>query len=499
MSPARQLADLVCAAQARRDAGDWPAALRLFGAAAEQAPGDGTIQHNMALGNYALGRPAPALRHADAAIGRAPRLWQSHALRARISRGAGDVDGCSASLQTVLAIDPGNATARLGLADLALNEFGDAGAAATLVAPLHVQPAHAADAELTILMARLYDRDGLDAAALSKRLQTFAAANLHLAPVARGRRQGKRLRVGLLSPMLSASPVHALTFSTFAALAPTHDLVAFNRGYREDWATAAFRAICADWHDVQAIDAPALAVAIATAEIDILFDLGGWSDPVGLKALSARPARRILTWVGGQSATTGLAAIDGWIGDRWQNPSACDALYSEPVWRISGGYVDYTAPPALAPARRAQGARRGVVLAGNPVKIGAELMKSWPVGVGRVTLLDRRYRHAATRARVTGLLATAGVAVDAVIAPEGHGAYLAALGGFEAMVDTRPYCAGLTAIEAMALGLKVLVPGPPGRLFSERHQLSHARTAGRNPRLAGAIARGIAAMAAIGR
>jgi hypothetical protein len=44
----------------------------------------------------------------------------------------------------------------------------------------------------------------------------------------------------------------------------------------------------------------------------------------------------------------------------------------------------------------------------------------------------------------------------------------------------------------MALGLAVLPAGPPGRLFSARHQLSHARTAGRNPALARQVAELIA-------
>lgn len=499
MSTSADQIDLLQQAQVRRDAGDWSSALRLFGAAAEHAPWDASIQHNIAVGHFALGRPAVALRHAKAALGRAPLLWQSHALKARISRAAGDVEGCEASLDTVLAIDPGNATARLGLADLELNEFGDAAAAAVRVEPLRTDRKHAADAELTLLMARLYDRGGASAHALSQRLMAFSAHYLTLAPLPKRPRRAGRLRVGLLSPLLSASPVHALTFSTFAALAPTMDLVAFSRGYREDWATAAFRAICREWREVQALEAEALAVTIADADIDVLFDLGGWSDPVGLKALAARPARQILTWVGGQSATTGLTMVDGWIGDEWQNPRDCDDLYTEPAIRIAGGYADYTPPPALAAAHRAQGLRRGVVLAGNPVKIGSETTRCWPAGVDRITLLDRRYRHERTLARVSALLAAAGIAVDAVIVPEGHAAYLQALGGFAAMVDTRPYGAGLTAVEAMALGVMVLSPGPAGRLFSERHQQSHARTRGRNPRLAGEIARRITAMAGVDR
>jgi predicted O-linked N-acetylglucosamine transferase (SPINDLY family) len=481
-----QLSGLLVLAQQRRDAGDWSAARRLFGSAADLAPADASIRHNLALSDFALGQSVDALGHAEAAILRSPRQWQSHALAARIQRAGGDIDGCRASLAAVLAIDPGNGTARVAMADLEINEFGDAPGAVALVAPLRDDARHAADAELTTLMALLYERQGISADVLSERLKRFSADHLRMPPAERGgTKLGRgRVRVGLLSPLFSASPVHALTYSTFAALASQFDLVAFNRSAREDWATAQFRGLCRGWHDAALLDAAGLAGLIAAESIDVLFDLGGWSDAVGLRAVSARPARRIFTWVGGQSATTGLTAIDGWIGDAWQNPVACDGLYSEPVRRIAGGYVDYSPPPILASVAAAQGRQSGFVLAGNPVKIGPELVRHWPDGVTRVTLLDRRYRHPRTRARVTALLAAGGICVDAVIAPEGHGAYLSALSRFAAMVDTRPYGGGLTAIEAMTLGLEVISTAAAGRLFSERHQASHAHTAGRNPGLA---------------
>jgi predicted O-linked N-acetylglucosamine transferase (SPINDLY family) len=490
---ADQLSELLLQAQRRRNAGDWPAAQKLFAYAAGLAPADPSIQHNLALSQFALGQPDAALRHVEAAILRAPRQWQSHVLAARIQRARGEIDACCVSLTAVLALDPGNGSARIAMADLEINEFGDSQNATALVLPLRGHGHHAADAELTTLMALFYDREDISAEVLSDRLKRFSADHLRLPPAisqasAQRSRGRARLRVGLLSPLLSSSPVHALTYSTFAALASDFDLIAFNRSSKEDWATVQFRALCCGWHDVASLGAEDLAGVIAGEAIDVLFDLGGWSDAVGLRALSARPARRILTWVGGQSATTGLTNTDGWIGDTWQNPVACDGLYTEPVLRMVGGYVDYTPPPVLASVVAAQGRQSGVVLAGNPVKIGAELIRHWPAGVTRVSLLDRRYRHPRTLARVTALLTAAGIAIDAVIAPNGHRDYLAALSRFATLVDTRPYGAGLTAIEAMALGLDVRSTASEGRLFSQRHQASHAHTTGRNPGLARQIA-----------
>jgi predicted O-linked N-acetylglucosamine transferase (SPINDLY family) len=79
------------------------------------------------------------------------------------------------------------------------------------------------------------------------------------------------------------------------------------------------------------------------------------------------------------------------------------------------------------------------------------------------------------------------VRIDEIIVPQGHAEYLRALAGMKAVINTAPYSGGLTTIEAMALGVEIITPSGAGKLFCERHHLSHRVTAGRNPALAGAI------------
>jgi predicted O-linked N-acetylglucosamine transferase (SPINDLY family) len=88
---------------------------------------------------------------------------------------------------------------------------------------------------------------------------------------------------------------------------------------------------------------------------------------------------------------------------------------------------------------------------------------------------------------VVALLERAGVRIDEIIVPQGHAEYLRALAGMKAVINTAPYSGGLTTIEAMALGVEIITPSGAGKLFCERHHLSHRVTAGRNPALAGAI------------
>lgn len=474
-----ELPTILAAAQSSRDAGDWPEAIRLFRSAESLAPSAAPIKHNLAQAYLAKGETRLAQDCAQAALRLDPALWQSRAILAKAHRASGSIAAAEAEWRHLLASSPGNPIALLGLADILMNELGDPEAASSAVAPLRSSPAHEADAELTMLMASLYTgRDSPER--LSQRLRAFSESHLRVPRLpARRLRRGSR-RIGLLSPLFSASPVYYLTFSSLAAMACSHDLIFLNRGSREDHATASFREIAADWHDLAGIEPEPLASRLAGFELDILFDLGGWSDVAALKALSSKPAARMYKWVGGQSATTGLDMFDGWIGDLWQSPQEDGGLYAEPLLNIPGGYADYTPPPSLAAL--AELPKKGAALVGNPAKIGPATLAAWPEGVDRVRLIDRRYAHERPRARVMDLLARAGIAVEAVIVPEGHVGYLRALAGCEAIVNTQPYSAGLTAVEAHRLGVRLL-SGPAGRLFCSRHHLSHARTGGSNPNL----------------
>jgi predicted O-linked N-acetylglucosamine transferase (SPINDLY family) len=475
-----ELQQILQAAQARRDGGQWEQAARLFRRAEMLAPADAAIKHNLALVSFAKGDPLGARAAAERAVKVRPGLWQSHALLARLYAGAGDPGGAEISWRTVLAHSPGNGTALLGLADLTMNEFADPAAAVALVAPLMHDPVNSADATLTNLMASLYL--GTESAeAISARLKAFSRASLRIPPLPQRQPRAGRRRVGVMSPFLSASPAYYLSYSGLAALAQAHDLVFFSRGTRFDRATERLRALGGTWIEAAHVEPAQLAQRIADADIDVLIDMGGWSDVPGLRALSAKPAPRIYKWVGGQSATTGLDMIDGWIGDEWQSPPALQSLYAEPLVSIAGGYADYTPPEGIAALAALP--KKGAALVGNPAKIGEAMFAYWPSGVDVVTLIDRRYIHDRVRDRVTELLGRHGIRVDRVVTPSGHDAYLRAVAGHEAIVNTQPYSAGLTAVEALAMGVKLLAGGEAGKLFCARHHLSHLQTKGGNPKL----------------
>ena len=210
-------------------------------------------------------------------------------------------------------------------------------------------------------------------------------------------------------------------------------------------------------------------------------------DPVALSALSAKPAKKLYKWVGGQSVTTGLKSFDGFLTDRYQTPKGSDALYSEPLIRLKSGYVTYTPPPYLpTPQLPASGATPVPITLGiiaNPGKVSRAFLadlahrhqrwqnnSSSPVNL---CFIDYRYQHPDVRQRVQA--AFEGVEIK-FVSPASHLAYLTAVSALDATIDTWPYSGGLTTIEALAVGVPAYTH--LGELFCERHTHAHCRYAG---------------------
>jgi predicted O-linked N-acetylglucosamine transferase (SPINDLY family) len=465
------LFELTKLAQAARDRNAWGEASSLYRQALAIAPKRADLWHNLGLSLVGAGQHEHAITVCQQALALAPSLWQSKILVAKSYAQLGDAPAAMDQYLSVLLQDKTNPSALLGAANLELNIFGNPKGANALVAPLLANPDYAMDAQLTNLMSRLYDRPKNDTAYhLTHDVMAFAKAHLQLpgfvmrAPSERTITR-KRPRVGLLSNQFGVSPVYFLTMSGWRKVAKGSEIVVFNRGHQADWATAQFQAIASEWIGVQHQEATTLAKTIYESDIDVLYDLGGWMDPVGLQALSLRPARVQYKWVGGQSITTGLDCFDGWIGDAYQSPLRLRHLYSEPLINIDGGYCSYSAPEYLPKSARSKNPTPCVF--SNPAKVSQAFLSYLLQKRIAPVFIHRQYRYPQVQARIVGALAELGNAVR-FVCPSTHQEALAAVNEHAVMLDTFPYSSGLTAREAIAMGTQVRVIYT-GELFCERH------------------------------
>lgn len=487
LTPADQLQ--VQQADRLRQAGQWADALLAYRSLPRPVAQLADIQHNMALCCLNLADHAGVLAHARAALSTRPDAPATRLLQAKAER---QLDSQSPRPQQTLLdlvrrLDEKphrNMTAlehtvmghaRLDLAEIALNLDCDAVRSAQWVEPLLGQPAFAERAHLSHIIASLYSRDESDER-FHQRVLDFASRHLQAPAQASGqparRRVRSRPRVGIVSPMLHASPLFFLCGEALKALSTTHDLVFFSRGRKSDWATEVLRGISTEWHAAAGWDTAALYRHEFSAELDVLLEMGGWMDPDSMRAANGRPAMRQFKWVGGQAMTSGLDCFDGFIADQWQIPRQAEWLYTEPIVRLKGGYVRFTPPPDFeAASRRADKGVWGFI--GNPVKVVADGVNTLQKAIrahGRpacLRFIDRRYRHANVVHRIEALFGQSGIPCE-FLAPPTNAEFLEEVSRLSAMIDTSPYSAGLTAREALGLGVPIL-SYPRSKLFSSLH------------------------------
>ena len=159
------------------------------------------------------------------------------------------------------------------------------------------------------------------------------------------------LRLGFLSPDLRRHPVGYFLVRVLENLdRRAFEVICYhNRADGDDY-THRLAAASDHWHEVAGLADERLAAQIRGDRIDILFDLSGHTSGHRLLVFARRPAPIQITWIG-YVGTTGLAAIDYLIADRFHVPPGAETHYREKVLRMPDGYVCFD-PPAEAPAGR---------------------------------------------------------------------------------------------------------------------------------------------------
>lgn len=456
------------------------------------------VDHAQALCLVGLGKMDEAIQMLDSALLKDPGHWASSLMKARLLTHQRRVDDAQQILKQYANHPEAGLEAKLDLGLLELSDLGNPLAAREYLEPLLSQAPVAEKAQAAWWVSNLYDRD-CTALQLTQHLNRFAREHLCASEAdsqlfnafkakAPARMFTKRRRVGLISPLFTASPVYFLTISTLRAMAQQADLVFYDRNEKKgDWATQQFKAIAALWRPCHQHAPLQLAELMVQDQLDAVIDLGGWMDWGGLKALAYRPAPRQIKWVGGQSTSTGMSCFDGFVCDEWHVPDNLAHLYSEPLIRVPGGYADYTPPvymPAPVPMSKRSG---GYGVISNPNKLSRAFFAHLAMNVlpkvmqGNASLLfiERRFQREPLRERVLQELASHGFAQARAahakgyikfLAPCNHPEFLHCLSHLTALIDTFPYSSGLTAAEADALEVPIAVRS--GELFCERH--SHA-------------------------
>jgi len=283
-------------------------------------------------------------------------------------------------------------------------------------------------------------------------------------PHANERDPMRRLRIGYVSPDFRHHPVGRFILP----LLESHDrrqVEVF--GYCQlavpDQLTAKLRSHTDTWRNITALSDQQAAELIRQDRIDILVDLAGHTADNRLLVFARKPAPVQVTYLG-YPTTTGLAAIDYRLSDRYLKPDQSDDPYfTEQSIRLEGTYWCYE--PSLVnqavnelPALSAKTITLGCL--NNFCKVSPAALETW---AGLLNKLDDsrlvlHSGHGSHRERVIRLMADRGIAADRLeivgrVSPE---EYFKTYQRIDIALDPFPFAGGTTTCDALWMGVPVV-------------------------------------------
>ena len=282
---------------------------------------------------------------------------------------------------------------------------------------------------------------------------------------------GQKIRIGYLSPDLRN---HVVLRFSFALLKyydhDSFEVYCYTRGAQDEM-SAAVAKLVDQWRDLSAYSAGEAARCIYEDQIDILFDLSGHTRDGCLPILAYRPAPVQLSGIG-YFATTGLSAVDYFLGDRYldrgteENESQIisSPAFSEKLLLLPHSHFCYT---PLCKADVSAGApckKKGYISYGcfnNFTKVTDELLVIWQqiirsVPHSRLLLKAEIFHTQEGRQLVKKRLLQAGFDLQQVEMRGTSLDYLHEYNDIDIALDTYPYPGGGTTCDALYMGVPVI-------------------------------------------
>jgi predicted O-linked N-acetylglucosamine transferase (SPINDLY family) len=397
------------------------------------------------------------------------------------------LDEAADCFRRMLAIEPQNAVGWHNLAAILL-ELGNAEEAAEAYdTALQYKPDYV-QAYSNRLTCEQYRTSGSPESLLALSIgwdECFARAAPQL-PAYQRHAPSSRLRIGFVSPDFYRAPAGYFLTGLLEALAREPvDVFLYSDTPRSDDLTQRMQTAATGWRDVRGKPDAEVASLIRMEQIDVLVDLAGHSKGNRLGVFALRAATMQITWAG-YAGTTGLAAMDYLLADRFEVPDGCEAIYRERVLRMPHDYICYLPPHYAPPVAQLPASTNGYVTFAafhNAAKCGSDAIALWAqamlaVPASRIVLKYRKLDQPQVRNRILRGFADHGITADRITI-EGtspHGAMLARYNDVDMGLDSPIYSGGLTTCEALWMGVPVVTL--PGQTFARRHSLSHLSNVG---------------------
>ena len=294
-----------------------------------------------------------------------------------------------------------------------------------------------------------------------------AAAASHLLSITAGSQQvgvaGRKLRIGFLSPDFRQHVV--LCFSYVLVTHYDHEqfaVFAYMTG-PEDAYSAQVAQRVDGWRNLQGLAPEAAARQIRADGIDILIDLAGHTRGNTLPILSWRPAPVQVSGIG-YFASTGLAAVDYFLGDRYLDDKSTAAAFTETVLALPQSHFCYRPLQAVPVTTDIPWLRNGYITFGsfnNFTKVNDRVLACWrailaAVPGSHLLLKASIFDSEEGRKEAEARLIAAGLDLARVERRGISRDYLREYGDLDIALDTFPYPGGGTSCDALYMGVPLV-------------------------------------------
>ncbi|HEY0760295.1 MAG TPA: tetratricopeptide repeat protein [Acidisarcina sp.] len=431
------------------------------------------------LGNAlrADGRLDEAIESCERAIALQPELAEAHLNLGNAYRQQGLLDRAVSCYERGISVDAAYAPTYNNLAET-LRELGNLQKAReTFETALSLRPdfstafsnllyLHAFTRDVSpaveLELARRWERTLLtDAERAAARARSGAAAGVFPALG----RTGRKLRIGIVSAELGSHAVAQFLEPFIEQLDRSRfRLTLFPTAERCCQRAAHLRELADDYVPLVRVPDAEAAERIRSEQIDVLIDTTGHTFGCRLGIFAHRAAPVQCTYIGYWS-TTGLTEMDWFLTDLYC-PAACDAHFSEGLWRLPRLALCYAGDASL-PESGWSPDPEGTLWLGSfnkYAKVREETLGLWArvllaLPEARLLLEDRAANEQENHSRILRTLGMHGVAADRVefvpFSP-GHERHMMLYDRLDIALDTIPFNSGTTCFDALWMGVPLV-------------------------------------------
>lgn len=272
-----------------------------------------------------------------------------------------------------------------------------------------------------------------------------------------------KIRIGYISPDLRQHPVMDFSRTLFTDFNHNEfEVFAYYTG-TVDPTTEKIKKLVTKFTCIHGANDEAIAKLIAADEVDILVDLSGHTANSCLPILAYKPAPIQICGLG-YFNTTGLNAVDYFIGDQYCDNENTKEFFVEKIIRLPNSHFCYFPKQKFPDIKELPSRKKGYITFGsfnNFAKVNNEVFAIWcdilkHLPHSKFILKSKGFAFADIREAVYERFANVGIKQERIDLRGFSTNYLEEYNEIDIALDPFPYTGGATTCEALYMGVPVL-------------------------------------------